>query len=1533
MAANLGTASGRIEIDGSGATQGFSVAQAAADSFFSAIQSKIGDIENMGRKLQGVGAVAATGFGLAVNSAANFEAALDGIQAVSGATEQEMEAVSAAALRIGKDTSFSASEAAAAFEEIIKAGVSVEDALNGAADATVALAAAGGVSLPEAATIASNALNNFNLKGKDMTHVADLIAGAANASAIDVGEFGQALSQSGAVANLTGTSFDDLAVAIAEMGQAGIKGSDAGTSIKTFLTNLIPTTADQTAEFKRLGLMSVNTGADMAKLAKMGIKPASMSFKDVSKSLQEYVAESGKGELGTAKNAKAASKLGQELGVLKNNFFDAKGNVKDFASIQGELAKAMQGMTKEQKLASLELLFGSDAIRAAAVFADQGAEGFNKMATAMGKVSAADVAKTRLDNLKGAIEEMKGSLETAAITIGSVFLPIARKIVEVITSVVNAFNNMPPGIQKAIAIVIGVTAALAALVGTLLTLLVPISLVIAKFAGFALLKSIFSIFTAGFGVLRSGAGVMAAVAATAARAGVVFSRLGAIGRVLFGVISRLPAAFLLLRGIGGIVFGPIGLAISLVVTALTILYNRFAPFRELVNGVASAVQTGLVAALNYAKLAMSALAGAFREGDVTSDGFIGVVERLGAGLGILWRAAQQVGSAFMGQVVPALKAAGALLKGALLSAWQQISAAVSGQLVPALRALGTALAPLLPYLAQFGMFLLKVVGFVLKVAAAIVGGLLLGLLKLATLLVGTVIPAIIRFGAFILSAIIPAIAQAITWLIQGVAAIINFAAAIISGFTGAKQATTSGAAAIGAALQSVIGFFVSVFTAVKTFLVTVFTSIWTFITTTVTAIATGISTGLTGIKTFFTTVFTAIWSFLVMIWTSISTAVMTGITAVKNFIMAGVAAIQAIWTAFWTSSFGMLVQNAFGLVVDIVKLAIALIQAAIAIGMAAIRVVWNTVWNGLVAVVTTVWAVVKSVVLTAFAAIRAVVVAGMAVIRSAVQTGWNAVRSVTSSVVNAVRSVVSSAWNAIRSVTSSVWNAVSSVISSAWGKIRAVTAPAVNAVRSVVSSAWNAVRSVTTSVFNAVASVVTSVMNRVRSVVTSVASAVRSAITSAWNAARSATVSIWNAIYTAVSGAISKIMGKVRAIKGQVISAFAGAAGWLLSAGAAIVSGLISGISSKLGAARAKVQELAAVARDAAKAALKIGSPSKVFKEIGKWVGVGFVKGLQGTESQVSAASKKMADLIKKGFKGKRETSLLKAVSRSNTTLVNIARDRVKIADRIKAASERVNEAVKLRDDYARQTSANIQETGNLTNFQEDGVTSSKTILDGMKKALGDAVKFQDTLAKLKAKGLSAANLQDIVDKGVEAGGAAGEALLAGGASAIKAANWYEWKLRQTANNIGTSSAGQFYGAGVAAAQGLLQGLNSQQNALIAQAKKIATAITNTIKKALKIKSPSRVMAGLGENTLAGFIEGLRADEGELRRVMQNWGREVQVTPSVAGMLRPVPTPKTTTQRGDQRPTVHQDIKIYNPERVRDSADIDNSLQLAGAGL
>lgn len=477
MAYDLGTARGVIELD----YNGRGVKQAQQDlKGLDADGKKAGmSADEIGSKAGKAGLAIAAGLGAGVAAAASFEHRLSAINAVSGATQAEMDKVRSKALQLGKDTAFSAGESAQAMEELIKAGLSVDDVLNGAADATVALAAAGETDMVEAATIASNAMNQFGLGAEDMVNVADKIAGAANASAIDVSEFGFSLQQAGAVANLAGVSFDDTAAAIALMGNAGIKGSDAGTSLKSMLMRLQPTTKKAYEEMNRLGLISMDANKAMEVLRDNGIK--GVTENNAEKKMQQLTAALTDSEVGSAKAEKKMLELGLQTGFLRNQFYKANGETKSMAGIAGELSKAMEGLDKRQQQAALSTLFGSDAIRGAAILAKNGSKGFEDMAKSMGKVTAAEVAAKRMDNFKGSLEQFKGSLETAGIAVGTIFLPMLRDFVDAITGLLNGFLNLSDTQQKWIVGVIAAVGGLLLLVSGIIKLIAFINAAKAAF--------------------------------------------------------------------------------------------------------------------------------------------------------------------------------------------------------------------------------------------------------------------------------------------------------------------------------------------------------------------------------------------------------------------------------------------------------------------------------------------------------------------------------------------------------------------------------------------------------------------------------------------------------------------------------------------------------------------------------------------------------------------------------------------------------------------------------------------------------------------------------------------------------------------------------------------------------------------------------------------------------------------------------------------------------------------------------------------
>lgn len=384
-----------------------------SDSEFDKMQKKIAKVsdslDTIGKGALVAGGVIAAPLALGVKVAADFGSELSNIKAITGETAENMDKLKKLALKMGADTKFSALEAAQGITELEKAGVSTSQILNGGLSGALSLAAAGDLELADAAEIASTALNAFRKDNLTVAGAANILAGAANASATSVGELKFSLSMASAVASGFGMSFKDVNIALALFAQNGLKGSDAGTSLKSMLMNLQPRTDEQVTAFVKLGLAT-------GKLVK--------------------VSKDGK----------------EKYQLLSNAFFDSHGNIKNITEISGVLHDKLKGLTNQQRLYALETMFGADAIRAANILFTEGAQGADKMWSSMSKVTATQVAAEKMNNLKGELEELGGSIETIAISYGDKLTPVIRGLTRGAIAVTNAFGALPEPIQSVIAI-------------------------------------------------------------------------------------------------------------------------------------------------------------------------------------------------------------------------------------------------------------------------------------------------------------------------------------------------------------------------------------------------------------------------------------------------------------------------------------------------------------------------------------------------------------------------------------------------------------------------------------------------------------------------------------------------------------------------------------------------------------------------------------------------------------------------------------------------------------------------------------------------------------------------------------------------------------------------------------------------------------------------------------------------------------------------------------------------------------------------
>ncbi|MER5468040.1 phage tail tape measure protein [Streptomyces sp. NPDC002685] len=363
-------------------------------------------------QLAGAGATVGTAmvgaFAIAAASAANFDKAMSQVRAATGASSQELGKLREAALKAGSATSFSASQAAEAEAELARAGISTADIIGGALKGSLDLAAAGQIDLAEAAVLSAQAMNSFNLKGKDMGHIADVLAAGAGKSATNVHDMGMAFRQASVVASQTGLSLEDTVGVLAEFAQGGLTGSDAGTSFKVMLQRLVPQSQEAADMMKKLGLSAYDT---------------------------------------------------------EGNFIGMKATV-------GKMREAFSKLTPEARNSAMATIFGSDAVRAAAILYKGGEAGVRTWIKGVNDTAyATRTAGIQTDNLAGDLERLRGAIEVALIQSGSGANSALRGMAQWITKVVDAYNSLPPELQRTVTGLTGIGgAALLVVSGVLLML-------------------------------------------------------------------------------------------------------------------------------------------------------------------------------------------------------------------------------------------------------------------------------------------------------------------------------------------------------------------------------------------------------------------------------------------------------------------------------------------------------------------------------------------------------------------------------------------------------------------------------------------------------------------------------------------------------------------------------------------------------------------------------------------------------------------------------------------------------------------------------------------------------------------------------------------------------------------------------------------------------------------------------------------------------------------------------------------------------
>jgi TP901 family phage tail tape measure protein len=363
------------------------------------LQKQHAAMTTLGIGMTAFGAVAAAAVGIAVSKYMEFDKQMSAVQAATHESADNMALLRDAAIEAGATTAYSATEAAAAITELSKAGVTTRDILGGGLAGALSLAAAGELEVAQAAEIAATAMTQFNLKGSDVPHIADLLAAGAGKAQGSVDDLSQALNQGGLVASQAGFSIEETTGTLSAFAAAGLLGSDAGTSLKTAILALQNPSAKAKEVMDQYGL----------------------------------------------------------------SVYDSQGNMLGFGEIAGQLQGKLGGLTDEQRNAALATIFGNDAVRAANVLYANGQDGINGWTRKVNDAGyAAETAAILQDNLAGDLEKLGGAFDTLLIKTGAAADGPLRYIVQGVTDLVDAFSDLPPVAQSG-ALAMGTVVAGAAL--------------------------------------------------------------------------------------------------------------------------------------------------------------------------------------------------------------------------------------------------------------------------------------------------------------------------------------------------------------------------------------------------------------------------------------------------------------------------------------------------------------------------------------------------------------------------------------------------------------------------------------------------------------------------------------------------------------------------------------------------------------------------------------------------------------------------------------------------------------------------------------------------------------------------------------------------------------------------------------------------------------------------------------------------------------------------------------------------------------
>lgn len=374
----------------------------------------------------------------------------------------------------------------------------------------------------------------------------------------------------------------------------------------------------------------------------------------------------------------------------------------------------------------------------------------------------------------------------------------------------------------------------------------------------------------------------------------------------------------------------------------------------------------------------------------------------------------------------------------------------------------------------------------------------------------------------------------------------------------------------------------------------------------------------------------------------------------------------------------------------------------------------------------------------------------------------------------------------------------------------------------------------------------------------------KSIASGAWQAIKAVFSQAGNAIKTAVRVAITAVVAIFKGLGSKIKSALGDLGGLLKDAGKKIIQGLIDGIESMIGSVTKKLKSLTDKIPDWKGPRQK---DAKLLRNAGRLIIKGLIdgfndgeKGVQKTLGNLTKNIQRYTTMKYGKNAGGKAKSVINNLRDEYVALTRNARAQDAVNKSLAAAKQRLTDLIKARADYASNVTSNVLNLGNVTGL--DSAFTADAMVQQLRARIDKVKEFAELIKGLKNRGLNQTAIDQLVQAGVEGGFATASALAAGSAESIKELNALQVDLGKTATSLGNSTAGYMYDAGIQSAQGLVNGLNSQAKTLAKAAKNLALTMVRQIKRALGIKSPSRVMKQLGDFSVAGLQRGLSNTSG-----------------------------------------------------------------------